>query len=85
MPDYGRIDETVEPELGMEPEPDVEVRELEEGDLQMMDAYELEDTSGVGVGEGGGGGGGDAEKDVNTDLDVEHSRPPRRTGWKHRN
>lgn len=56
MPDYGRIDETVEPD----PEPEPEV--LEEGDLHMMDACEP-----VAV----GGGESNAEEDVGEDLDAE--------------
>jgi len=58
MPDYGRIDEMVEPE----PEPEV----LEEGDLHMMDACEPVAATAVGEGEDGA-----QEEDVGKELDAE--------------
>ncbi len=60
MPDYGRIDETVEPEPGPEPVG------LEEGDLHMLDACEPVVATAV-----GGGEEGDAEDDSDSDLTAE--------------
>lgn len=62
MPDYGRIDEMVEPEL--EPEPEV----LEEGDLHMMDACEPVAATAIGS---EGEESAEEEEDVEKELDAE--------------